>query len=438
MPTRRTPDRVAFVSLGCAKNLVDSEQLLAQVGSAGCAICASPDDADTLIINTCAFINEATEESLRMIRQAVELKKARRISRIIVTGCLAQRYAERLRAEIPEVDYIVPLGRFDEIVRLCGGEPSGVPLTTRLRLTPRCFAYLRVSEGCDNRCSYCVIPMIRGSLRSRPLDEVVREAEELVSDGTRELNIIAQDTAAYGMDTVGRSLLPDLIERLSDIRDLRWIRVLYMHPAHLTEELVDFLAQSEKVCNYIDLPIQHINDRILQLMGRRVTRAQLERLIGLIRERIPDVFIRTTVIVGFPSEGEVEFEELLDFLRRTRFERLGAFIYSREEGTRAAELPNHVPDEVKEERFRLVMEQQQEISAELNRKMVGRRLEVMIETPSEEMSGYWEGRAYTDAPEVDGRIFVSGQNLACGQFHLVEITDAREYDLIGNSVERLL
>jgi ribosomal protein S12 methylthiotransferase len=428
---------VAIISLGCPKNLVDSERLMGRIAEAGGVVCARVEDAEIVIVNTCGFIQEAREESLDFIRQAADLKKAGRCRRLIVAGCLAQRCGEALRETIPEIDDVVGLGEVPRLVRICCegalAQDTRSPYddTARLRLTPRHYAYLRLSEGCNNRCHYCVIPSIRGPLRSKPMEMIVEEARELVADGAGELNLIAQDTTAYGMDLYAQQRLPDVIRAISPLEGLRWIRLLYTHPAHFAKEIIDEVARNEKICKYIDLPIQHINDRILERMGRRANRQQIVSLIDAIRRRVPGVSLRTSLIVGFPGETEQEFEELCEFVRSTRFERLGAFTYSREEGTPASAYPDQIAEPVKQKRLETIMQLQQKIAFEQAAAMVGRHLEVLIDRPSEAERGAWEGRTQGDAPEVDGVVLVRGKKLRPGMFRRVKITASRGYDLLG-------
>jgi len=433
------PKSVGIISLGCPKNLVDSERLMGRIAEAGGIVCANVEDAEIVIVNTCGFIEEAKQESIDFIRQAADLKKAGRCQRLIVAGCLAQRYGEALRETVPEIDDIVGLSEVPRLVRICCEEPPAPDArrpdddTARLRLTPRHYAYLRLSEGCNNRCHYCIIPSIRGPLKSKPLDLLVQEARELVADGAVELNLIAQDITAYGLDISGRSMLPDVIRAVSPLEGLRWVRLLYTHPAHFTDEVIAEVARNNRVCKYIDMPIQHINDRILERMGRKVTKPQTVSLIGRLRRQVPGISLRTSLIIGFPGETDDEFAELCDFVRATRFERLGAFAYSREEGTAAADYPDQIPDDVKQARLETVMKLQQKIAFEQTAAMVGKHVEVLIDRPSGEERNVWEARTQGDAPEVDGLVLVRGKRLKAGRFCPVRIVSARGYDLIGIS-----
>lgn len=457
--------KVALISLGCPKNLVDSEKILGRVAENGCVICQNPEDADVLIVNTCGFIESAKEESIDTILEASKLKTASsasgRYSRLIVTGCLAQRYKESLRTEIPEIDNVIGLGEFDTIADLINPtlpSPSngkgrsvetrcGDDWKTRLRLTPKHYAYLRISEGCNNPCTYCAIPAIRGPFRSRPLKQIIEEAEQLAIDGAKELNIVAEDTTAYGIDLYKEQRLHTLLRKLSRIDSVHWIRLLYTHPAHFYSELIEEIARNEKVCKYIDLPIQHINNEILKRMGRKVTRIQIERLIEELRSKVPGLFIRTSVIVGFPGETEKQFDELLRFIEDTAFERLGAFTYSKEEGTKAANMKKQASKKTQERRLEQIMSVQQKIAFKKNKQMIGKTLEVLIEERARiegARNGFrgWLGRSYGDAPDVDSNVLVqgtvpipliykAGRRATVGNFCQVLITDTKDYDLCG-------
>jgi ribosomal protein S12 methylthiotransferase len=438
------PLSVALVSLGCAKNLVDSEKMLGSLGEAGFAISAEPEGADFVIINTCAFIEAAREESREIIAEMLRLKKKRFVGSVVVAGCLPQRYREQLLQAMPGIDALAGVYRQDRIpdlLRELTGKQNPVapetllpqnpvaPDTARLRLTPRHYAYLRVSEGCDNRCSYCVIPDIRGPLRSKPVESVLAEAEELVADGARELIVIGQDTTSYGTDLYGEYRLPALLRQLAEIKKLRWLRVLYTHPAHYTDEFISLFAQTPKLNRYIDLPVQHASDKILTAMKRRVTRADLDSLLEKLRKDIPDVALRTSVIVGFPGETDKDFDALLDFMDSAQFDRLGAFAYSHEEGTPAAKRKGRVSEEVKQERLDEVMRRQQEISLKANARFVGKELEVVAEATTED--GHTVARSYREAPDVDGFIIVESTDAEPGTFFKVRITEAGPYDCLA-------
>jgi len=431
--TRAVPRlRVHLATLGCAKNLVDSERLLARLAAAGALVGAPAGDADVIIVNTCGFITPAKEESVEAVLDLARWKRAGRCSKLLVVGCLGQRYGHKLREALPEADGVFGLRAEREIVAACGLSEPGVE-EGRLLLTPKHTAYLRIADGCDNRCAYCAIPMIRGGFHSRPFAEIVEEAERLVELGARELNVIGQDTTLYGMDLPGRPGIHDLLERLSRIRKLRWLRLLYTHPAHFTDELVDAFASLEKLCPYVDMPVQHLNDRILKRMGRRTNRARIEELIRRIRQRVPDVAIRTTVIVGFPGESRSDFNELLAGIRALRFEHLGAFGYSREEGTRAARMRGQVSARAIARRLRDVMLAQQQIVFERHRGMKGRRMEVVVESRGAEKD-VWIARSQQQAPDVDSVTLVRGRGLRAGRFVKVRVTGARGYDLMAEPV----
>jgi ribosomal protein S12 methylthiotransferase len=433
MNNKRTP-KIALVSLGCTKNLVDSEKLLGTLAQRGAVFCQEPEAADVLIINTCGFIKEAKEESVDTILQMARLKEAR-LKKLIVTGCLAERYQEELAKDIPEIDHVVGLEDFDRVAELSGLKKkngNGCQEDLRVRLTPRHYSYLKISEGCNNPCSYCSIPSIRGPFRSRPMEEVLGETRGLVSGGARELNLIAQDSTLYGIDLYGGQCLHELLQRLSEVEGLRWIRLLYAHPAHFYPALIKEIAANEKVVKYVDLPIQHISDKILAKMGRGVKRAGIEGLIKRLRQEVPGLFLRSTVIVGFPGEGEEEFQELLSFLEEIAFERLGAFAYSREEGTAAAGLKGHVPEKIKRQRLEKVMTLQQGLAFKENARWVGKEIEVLVEGFSGER-GY--GRFYGDAPEADGNVKLEGSNLVSGEFRRALVTAGEGYNLVARCLD---
>ena len=406
----------AFVSLGCPKNLVDSERMLGKLAQDGYALTANADGADVVVVNTCGFIEPARQESLAVIREMLELKKQGRVGAVVVAGCLAERKKDDLLQEVPEVDHIVGVFGREEITQVVGQarsrkrnadeqrslfRPAPVRAqedTARLRITPRHYAYLKISEGCDRLCTFCAIPGMRGKHVTKPIEEVVREAKELAEDGVRELIIVAQDTTYYGMDLYGRVRLAELLCELNGVAGIDWIRILYAYPINFTDELVDTLANTEKIIPYLDLPLQHINDRLLKRMQRRVNRRETEDLLARLRQAIPDLVLRTTFIVGFPGETETEFAELLDFVRQTSFERVGVFPYSYEPGTPATRLDGHLPEEVKQERRNRLMEVQQEAAFAWSKKQVGRELDVIIDGPDPEVPNHLLGRSYADAP----------------------------------------
>lgn len=443
---------VSMVSLGCAKNLVDSEGVLGAFVERDWLISRRARDAEMILVNTCGFIDEAREESLGVIKEALELKKAGAVRGVVVMGCMVQLMREQLVGRFPDVDAWVGLTAPGAVVDACeevrsnGGRETLVRLPDpadctkdlgpRLRITPKHYAYLRISEGCSNRCHYCLIPSIRGPVRSKPADALLVEAKQLIADGARELILIAQDTTNYGADLDGAAGLPTdlpaLVRKLRELDDLFWLRLLYTHPAHISDDLIAVLAEGGTVLPYVDLPIQHASDRILEAMGRGIDKAGLRDVIGRIRERVPGAVMRTTVIVGFPGERDADFNELLDFVREIRFDRLGAFAYSREAGTPAAELDEQVPDEVKQERLDAVMTLQQEIATEQSEELVGKEIEVVIDFKG--IDGEWAGRTAHDAPDVDGSIRLEGRGLRAGLFARACVTEAYGYDLVGTVI----
>jgi ribosomal protein S12 methylthiotransferase len=411
--------KLGVLSLGCPRNLVDAEGIAGRLRAKGYRLAENVEEAEVVLINTCAFIEDAKRESIDAILDLIELKKEGRLKKIIVCGCLAQRYKD-LHRELPEVDAFVGSPRLDRG-------------TERFPLTPRHYAYLKICEGCANNCSYCVIPRIKGRLVSLDERAIIRKVRGFNREKTAELNIIGQDITAFGLDVSGRSMLSGLLGKiLRNAPDIGWIRLLYLNPERIDDELLGLIRDNEQVCKYVDLPIQHINDRILKLMKRGFSRKRIISLVEKIRKAIPGVCLRTSLIVGFPSEGEKEFRELFDFVRQARFERLGVFTYSREEGTPAYNLKGQVSSKLKEERLAAIMQEQQKISAELNAGMLNRKVRVLIE---EKQDGSYVGRSQSDAPEVDGVVYVhSGRPLKIGGFTDVNITDTLEYDLVGETV----
>lgn len=448
MSKKSKPDTavtVGFVSLGCPKNTVDSETMLARIGQAG-FILTGDLEADVLIVNTCGFIAPAKEEALDIIRTAVRKKKKGRIRKIIVTGCLSQRMGGALLDEIPQIDAVVGLGQRDDIVQIIQNaltspqdvsnspiylQPSPRPILDdrdRLLINPSHWAYLRISEGCSRGCSFCTIPAIRGRFRSKPLETVLDEARQLVAAGVVELNLIAQDTNSWGRDLGLKNGLPVLITRLRQIENLRWIRLMYLYPAAIDDELIDAVAQSPKVVHYIDMPIQHIDNAVLKAMHRSDTREHTIELIDTLRRRMPDVVLRTTVIVGFPGETDRQFDQLLDFIRWARFDALGAFSYFAESGTPAADLPDQVPDTIKHRRLNALMTAQQQIAFEKARAMVGRQLTVLVDTPAD--GGPATGRYYGQAPHIDSLCLIQSGSTKPGEFINACVVDTKDYDLI--------
>jgi ribosomal protein S12 methylthiotransferase len=436
--------KILCISLGCDKNLVDTEMMLGLLNKDGYEFTDDENDADVIVINTCCFINDAKEESINTILEMAELKKTGKLKALIVAGCLAQRYKQEIIDEIPEVDGILGTSTYDEISNVLkkalGGEhvscfhdldQSPKMKTGRMLTTGGHYAFLKIAEGCEKHCTYCIIPSLRGKYRSVPMEELVAEAQSLADQGVKELILVAQETTLYGVDLYGKKMLPELLHRLAQIDGIYWIRIQYCYPEEITDELIETIATEEKVCHYLDIPIQHGSDRILKRMARRTTQAQLREIIGKLRERIPDIALRTTLITGFPGETEEDHEELMAFVDDMEFERLGVFTYSAEEDTPAATYPDQVPEELKEQRRDEVMELQQEIAFEKSENMVGRILDVMIEGKVADESAY-VGRTYMDAPNVDGYIFVnSGELFMSGDFVRVKVTGASEYDLIG-------
>ena len=436
--------KILFVSLGCDKNLVDSEVMLGLLSRAGYEFTDDETEAEVIVVNTCCFIGDAKEESINTILEMAAQKETGKCKVLIVSGCLAQRYKDEVLKEIPEVDGILGTASCDKIVEVVeetlkgkkGQEFENIDLLKardggRIVTTGGHYAYLKIAEGCDKHCTYCVIPSVRGRYRSVPMEELVKEARELAEGGVRELILVAQETTLYGMDLYGEKRLPALLKELAEIPGIHWIRMLYCYPEEITDELIETIKTEEKVCHYMDIPIQHASDRILRRMGRRTNREEITGRIRRLREEIPDIAIRTTMITGFPGETEEDLEELLDFVDEMEFERLGVFPYSREEDTPAAVMEDQVPEEIKAERRSQVMELQQDISLEHGEDMVGRELEVFIEGRVADENAY-VGRTYMDAPGVDGYIFVNTDlELMSGMFVRVKVTGALEYDLIG-------
>ena len=433
-----------FISLGCDKNLVDTEKMLGILGKEGYSFVDDENEADIVVVNTCCFIGDAKEESINTILQMAELKKNGRLKALIVTGCLAQRYKQEIIDEIPEVDAILGTTSYEAvgaaIREVMDGETPEIfesidaPVSTateRLITTGGHYAFLKIAEGCDKRCTYCIIPHLRGKYRSVPMEQLVREAEELAEKGVKELILVAQETTLYGKDLYGEKKLPELLRRLAAVSGIQWIRLQYCYPEEITDELIETIRTEEKVCHYLDIPIQHASDNVLRRMGRRTNQAQLREMISKLRTAIPDIALRTTMIAGFPGETEEDHEEVMRFVDEMEFERVGVFTYSAEEDTPAYSYPDQIPEEVKEERRADVMELQQEIAFEHCENMVGKVLDVMIEGKVADEPAY-VGRTYMDAPNVDGLIFVNADEmLMSGDFVRVKVTGANEYDLIG-------
>lgn len=445
-----TKGTCCLVSLGCPKNLIDSERMLGLLRMEGYQLTSQPEGADFVIINTCGFLKCARDESVETIREMGRLKRRGLLRGIVVAGCLAERDQDALLRQCPEIDQLIGVFSREEIVkaadRLLGGvteqrtlfQPApSRPLSDagRLRLTPSHLAFLKISEGCDRLCTFCTIPKIRGKHASKPLEQVVQEAEQLAAEGTRELVVVAQDTTYYGLDLYGEPRLAQLLARLDPIPGIEWIRLMYAYPMYVTDELIESLAAGRKILPYLDLPLQHISDPQLRGMNRRVTRRETEQLLDRLRERIERLVLRTTMITGFPGETDEQFEELLQFVQQRRFERLGAFVYSREPGTPSDRMRGHVPAKVAEARRDRLLAAQQEIAFAWNQAQVGRRLDVLIDRDIPDQPNAFVGRSYADAPEIDGVIYVTGENLAPGQLVACEIVASQEYDLVGAAVE---
>ncbi|MCM1040615.1 MAG: 30S ribosomal protein S12 methylthiotransferase RimO [Ruminococcus sp.] len=436
--------KILFISLGCDKNLVDSEKMIGLLTDGGYGFTDDETAADIVIINTCCFINDAKQESIDTILEMAQLKKSGGISALLVTGCLAQRYREEIQKEIPEVDSIIGVTAIDGIVQiledLLAGKKENYykslhekPFmdTRRVVTTGGHYAYLKIAEGCDKHCTYCIIPKVRGAYRSVPVESLLKEAETLAAQGVRELILVAQETTIYGTDLYGRKMLPALLEKLCRIEGIRWIRLLYCYPEEIDDELIRVISREPKICHYLDLPIQHGCDTILKKMGRRTNKQELQEIIARLRRQIPDICIRTTLITGFPGETELEHEELLSFVEQMKFDRLGVFTYSQEEDTPAAAMPDQIPEEVKEERLEQIMELQQDIAFEAASSMEGRVIEAMIEGKIADEEAY-VARTYKDAPNVDGFLFINTQReLMSGDMVRCRITGSCEYDLIG-------
>ena len=436
--------KIFCVSLGCDKNLVDTEMMLGLLNKDGYTFTDDEHEADVVVVNTCCFIGDAKEESVNTILEMAELKKEGRCKALIVTGCMAQRYKQEILDEIPEVDGILGTSTYDEISNVlkkvlggsresCFHDLNALPNVEvpRVVTTGGYYAFLKIAEGCDKRCTYCIIPDLRGSYRSVPMERLIEEAKQLASQGVKELILVAQETTLYGIDLYKKKSLPKLLHELCKVPGIQWIRIQYCYPEEITQELIETIREEEKVCNYLDIPIQHASDRILKRMGRRTNQKQLREMIASLRSQIPDIALRTTLISGFPGETEEDQEEVMRFVDEMEFERLGVFAYSQEEDTPAAEFPDQIPQELKEERRDEIMELQQEISYEKSQSMIGRVLEVMIEGKVADENAY-VGRTYMDAPGVDGLIFINTDlDLMSGDFVRAKVTGALEYDLIG-------
>ncbi len=440
--------KVGMVSLGCPKNQVDAEVMLADLKNDGFEITNDESKADAIIVNTCGFIEDAKREAIDNILEVAQLKKTGKLKALIVSGCLAQRYKDDMKKEMPEIDAIVTLGKNGDICRIVRDAVKNnetkvydaplfcLPLGgERLLTTPKYMAYLKIAEGCDNRCTYCAIPMIRGQYRSRALEDIINEAKTLAKRGVKELTVVAQDTTRYGEDIYGEGRLPQLLNELCVIDGIEWIRVLYTYPERITDELLDTVANQPKVLKYLDIPIQHASDGVLARMNRRSNNAQLYSLIKNIREKVPNITLRTTMIVGFPGESDEDFTTLCEFVKAARFDRLGCFTYSPEEGTPAAEFPDQIPEDIKQRRYEVVMAEQSVISEELTAQKIGTVAQVLVEG-YDRLNKCYYGRSKSDAPDIDGKVFFQSEfSPSAGDIVSVKITDSVEYDPIGEQIK---
>ncbi|MDA0659415.1 MAG: 30S ribosomal protein S12 methylthiotransferase RimO [Planctomycetota bacterium] len=443
---KKVKGRYAFVSLGCPKNLVDSERMLGLLQLDGYQLVADPDGTDFVVVNTCGFVEQARAESYSTIREMSQLKRKGRTRGLIVSGCLAERQKEQLLVECPDIDHLVGVFGREEVTRVADRlvghlddqrsvfRPAPIralPDTNRLRVTPRHFAYLKISEGCDRLCTFCSIPMMRGKHASKPIEGIIAEARELVADGARELIIVAQDTTYYGIDLYGRPRLRDLLLELEQVEGVDWIRLMYFYPMYIDAPLAEVIGKSKKILPYIDMPLQHINNEMLRRMSRRVTREQTIELIGLLRHHIPNLVLRTTLITGFPGEREDQFEELLEFVEQQRFEHLGVFSYSREPNTPADRLEGHLKEKIKERRREQIMAVQQKIAFEWIASRIGQTVDVLLDKAVPDQDGVFIGRTAADAPDVDGLVYVTGDGLQPGQIVRCEVVASQDYDLIA-------
>ncbi|OGW48840.1 MAG: ribosomal protein S12 methylthiotransferase RimO [Nitrospirae bacterium RBG_19FT_COMBO_42_15] len=467
--------KVGLISLGCPKNQVDAEIMLGYLTKAGFTITNKESEAEIAIVNTCGFINDAKEESVERIIEAVRLKENGSCKALIVAGCLSERYKEELIKELPEVDAFIGISEIEKIAEVCrrlidnvGADPSvcppnygvakdsiGSPLqvqepSSRILINPQHYAYVKIAEGCNNRCSYCTIPSIRGSYKSREIESIINEVKQFVSNGVKEINIVAQDTTDYGLDIYKKRGLAELLKELVKINNQFWIRLLYTYPEHFNDELIDIIAGEDKICNYIDIPIQHIDDDILKSMKRSSTEKQIKSLIEKLRRRIPDIVLRTSLIAGFPGETEAQFKKLYDFVKEAEFHRLGVFAYSKEEGTPASKYKNQITQKIKDRRRNEIMRLQSGISLSKNRELIGKTLKALINGLSNETELLIDGRYYGQAPEVDGVVYINDVGadprvcptnmdehypaLKSGDFVNVEITEAHEYDIVGKVI----
>ena len=423
-------EKIEVISLGCSKNTVDSERLMNQLKINNFELVDNSDTADSVVINTCGFINDAKEESINTILQAIELKKLGKIKKVVVAGCLSERYKADLQKEMPEVDAYIGAEKYEEIVKEFGGDLKNNLLGERILTTPKHYSYLKISEGCDNPCSFCAIPIMRGKHKSIPKERLISEARFLAKEGVKELIIIGQDTTDYGKDIYGERKLAELLNALSEIDGIEWIRLLYAYPSHFPEDVIDAIADNPKLCAYLDMPLQHISDNVLKSMRRGISKRRTIELVQKLKKRIPDLTLRTTFIIGYPNETENDFNELVDFIKEVEFDRIGAFNYSVEDDTTAFNLGDTVSEEVKEERRNTLMEVQREISNKKNKNFVGKKLQVIVDRKD---GDYFIARTKRDAPEVDGEVLISAndEKLIVGNFYNVEIVDFNDYDLFG-------
>ena len=449
--------KIGLINLGCPKNQVDSEIMLGLLNDAGFELTCNEEEAEIVVVNTCGFIDAAKEESIHTLIQLGELKKSGKCKLLIAAGCLPQRYKDELLKEMPEIDAVVGTGSFTDIVKVCKEFLNGTPdihkhqqiyisdpsnfnyesPLPRIRITPTHTAFIKIAEGCDHACTFCIIPVLRGHQRSRTIESIAGEAEKLAMEGVVEVNLVAQDTTAYGRDLREPNALGRLLRRIADIQDIKWIRLLYTYPGSFTKELIAVMAGEEKICKYIDMPVQHINDEILYHMHRGHTRKSIYRTIEHLRKKIPDVVLRTSLIVGFPGETEDQFHELVEFVRDVEFDRLGVFSYSNEEGTMAYSMPDQVREREMKKRREIIMKTQQEISLRKNQRLIGSKQILLVEGTSQDGRYLLEGRTYAHAPEVDGVVYVANTSTDMplqGEFVPVEITEAHPYDLIGRLV----
>lgn len=433
MEFMKSNSKVSVITLGCSKNTVDSERLMKQIKANNLNLIEDPNEAETVIINTCGFIEAAKQESINTILNSVALKKEGKLKKVIVAGCLSERYKADLEKEIPEVDVYFGTENYEGIVKELGGQLKYELLGERLLTTPSHTAYLKISEGCDHPCSFCAIPLMRGLHKSKPMEDLVKEAGFLAANNTKELVLIAQDTTDYGIDIYGKRNLAELLEKLSEIDGIEWIRLMYAYPSKFPDDVIEVIAKNPKICKYVDIPLQHISDSVLKSMRRGVTGKRTRELLAKLRQRIPDITLRTTFIVGYPNETEEDFKELCDFVSESGFDRVGVFTFSVEENTSSFILGDPVPEKEKQRRKDVLMEIQKDVSLKKNSEVVGKKLKVLVERQEGE---YYVARSYRDAPEVDGEILIpqGRQKLKAGAFYTAEVFDYDEYDLFAKIV----